>query len=300
MLATRKATRRELLTGFGGLALGLGVGWMTGAFTSCSLPRQREVENPAATPPSTPEAVAATQAANVLTPGATGLTIPELPWPYVKLDPVTVAERSYDAYYKGGCMYGAYESIVGELRDKAGFPYIVLPTKMMAYGKAGVAGWGTLCGALNGATAAIYLVADPKIGDQMIDELYTWYGQTALPNYEPKNPKFAISTSVSASPLCHASVTRWCEATGFKALSPERAERCAWLTAAVAKYTVAMINNNVDGAFAISHPIPADVKGCLVCHGKGGTVENVHASKGVSCTQCHTDIPQGHPNPLKK
>src|SRR3989304_1108770 len=56
--------------------------------------------------------------------------IPEVPWVYKKLDPVAVAERGYPAYYKGGCGYGAFEGIIGELKKEAGYPYILIPTEM--------------------------------------------------------------------------------------------------------------------------------------------------------------------------
>lgn len=217
------------------------------------------------------------------------------PWSYAKLDPLAVAERGSEAYYKGGGMFGVLEGIVGELRAKVGAPYTTFPTGFAIYGKAGVAGWGTLCGALNGAAAAIYLVTRPVDGDQIIDEVYRWYAQTPLPDYKPKSPKFQISPSISGSPLCHISVTRWCEATGLKAHSPERAERCGWLAASVARHTVEQLNNYKDKAFSEAHPISKEAKECLACHGKGGMKENVHTGKAVSCTQCHFALGTNHP-----
>lgn len=270
MKRMRKATRREFLSaGLGGVALAVGAGGLANLIGSTTF---GEEETP-----------------------SSQVTIPELPWKYQYLDPVAAAERSYKAYSKGGCMYGAFEGILGELREQAGFPFTAFPALMMEYGKAGVVGWGTLCGALNGAAALIYLVSEPQVRDKLIDELYSWYGQTPLPIYEPQNKKFTIDTSVSNSPLCHNSVTRWCEATGFKALSPERAERCGQLTGSVAKFTVELLNAQTEGTFAPVNPIPGEVKGCLSCHGKGGMVENVHAAKGVSCTPCHTVLPSSHP-----
>jgi hypothetical protein len=167
---------------------------------------------------------------------------------------------------------------------------------MMKYGGAGVSGWGTLCGALNGAAAAIALVVDDKTRGPIINEVYGWYGVTALPDYQPKTPKFAsIKTSVAESQLCHPSVTRWCEASGLKALSPERAERCAWLTASVVRYTVDLLNKQADARFKASFALPASVTGCLSCHGKAGIVENVHASNQTTCTSCHDTLSTSHP-----
>lgn len=35
--------------------------------------------------------------------------VQEWPWPYVELDPDTVAARAYTAYKEGHCMYGALD-----------------------------------------------------------------------------------------------------------------------------------------------------------------------------------------------
>ena len=50
--------------------------------------------------------------------------IPEVPWTYKELDPIAVPERAYPGYYKGGCSYGVFEGIIGELKKEAGYPYI--------------------------------------------------------------------------------------------------------------------------------------------------------------------------------
>ncbi|OGO23749.1 MAG: hypothetical protein A2Z28_07020 [Chloroflexi bacterium RBG_16_51_9] len=263
--------RRRFLIGAGlvaaGIVLPLGAG-LVGCARS---------ETPAA--PSEPPATAP--------PPTPALDTATVPWQYAKLDSVAAAERGYTAYYAGGCMFGSFEGILGELREKVGPPFTAFPTAMMKYGKGGVVSWGTLCGALNGASAAIYLVSDPATGDKLIDELFAWYGAEGLPTYRPSNPKFEISPSVAQSPLCHVSVTTWCETSGFKALSPERSERCAWLTASVVKHTTELLNTMTDGNIAVMPALSSDVSGCLACHGKGGIKENVHASKASSCAICH-------------
>ncbi len=223
-----------------------------------------------------------------------------LPWPYVKLDPVKAAERGYTAYYNGGCMYGAFEGIIGELREKVGPPYDTFPAAMMKYGGAGVQGWGTLCGCLNGIAAALPLITDAKVSGPMTNDIFGWYTVTELPNYKPAVPKFdIIAKSISASPLCHVSVTKWCNEAGYKATSPERAERCAWLTASTVRYTVELLNKAYDNAFQAAFTVPASVTGCLSCHGKGGAFENVHTSKALDCEECHTDLAANHPTIFK-
>ncbi len=220
----------------------------------------------------------------------------ETPWPYRELDPAVVAERGYHGYYKGHCMYGAFESVVGELADRFGAPYKDFPFGMMGYGAGGVAGWATLCGALNGAAAAIYLLSSsPK---PVIDELFSWYTNAKIPEHRPENPKFEIVPSVSGSPLCHVSVGRWCEVSGFSSFSKQRSERCAWLTAEVSRKSAELLNAQAQGQFAPVHPIPKEVQECRGCHGKGGDVENTRGK--MSCTQCHQTQPEDHPVPFKK
>ncbi|OGO36874.1 MAG: hypothetical protein A2147_11555 [Chloroflexi bacterium RBG_16_57_8] len=265
--------RRKFLLGAGMLVAAAATPFAVTGLLGCSAPE--EVPASAAPPPTTvPVQPMSAQTAS-------------LPWKYAKLDPVKTAERGYAAYSQGGCMYGTFEGIVGELREEVGPPFDAFPAAMMKYGKAGVNGWGTLCGCLNGAAAAIYMVTDTKTGDALIDQLYSWYSSEMLPNYKPKTPKFDIKQTASESPLCHVSVTRWCEASGFAALSPERAERCAQLTASVAKKAVELLNDSSAGTAIPAYSNSSDVAGCLTCHGKGGVKENVHMSKSDSCTICH-------------
>ena len=152
-----------------------------------------------------------------------------LPWPYKKLDPDLAAERAFKGYFSNRCMFGAFDAIIGELADKYGEPYSSFPSEMMVYGAGGVAKWGSLCGALNGAAAAIQLVsANPK---KLISELYGWSEQTALPNvklniHAAKSDYYPSSTpvqsSVSGSVLCHIIMSKWVAASGKGIDTPDK------------------------------------------------------------------------------
>ena len=226
--------------------------------------------------------------------------IPAVPWAYKKLNPELAAERGYVGYYKAACCYGAFDAIVSQLREEVGFPYTVVPSEMMIVGEGGIAGTASICGALLGSATTIFLVAgglEPKKREEafeLIRELFTWYEQEALPNYRPKSPKFEIRTSVARSPLCHVSVSRWCKATGLKSFSKERSERCGWITASVAKYTVEILNSSFSGSFKPTHALSPEVKGCQSCHDKGGSLEN---SRGLmDCAGgCHFTGKVKHP-----
>ena len=215
------------------------------------------------------------------------LEVPEHPWTYTKIDPEAAAKRSYEAFFQGGCAYGVFEGIIGELREQVGHPYTAIPTKLAVFGKGGVVGWGTLCGVLNGAGMAINTVTN-NLG--LVNEVMGYYSNTAFPIYEPEvatKVEGELTKSVSGSPLCHASVTQWCVTSGFEENSPERAERCGRIVADITKKTVEMLNDLADENFVAAYAVPDSVIGCNSCHGPDGALNNVMSK--MDCDSCHTD-----------
>ncbi len=272
----KKLSRRTFLAKAGILAAGTAV--TAGSLTLVSCTQTKPVESPA-------------QAQEV----------PKWPWPYQKLDVETVRKKGHLGYYHGACCYGAFWAIINELQEKVGFPYNTIPAEIMKYGEGGVVGWASLCGALNGAAAAITLVSGEDVYNGLVHELMGWYTEFAFPS--DKSNQYAqekaflvdkyksekvLGKSVSGSPLCHVSVTNWCKETGFASGSPERSERCARLTGDVAAYAVELLNAQVDGKFASAYELPAAVETCRSCHSKGKDFEVGGWTRGkMSCEQCH-------------
>jgi hypothetical protein len=245
-------------------------------------------------------AIAGVVGAELLPPAAASPAGPPLPWEYARLEPEAVARRAYEATPDGACMYATFVGIIGGLAQKVGAPYSTFPSGMMKYGANGIAGWGLVCGALNGAAAAIYLVHDPATGAPVINELFRWYAEQPLPLWRPAKPRIqdAIAPSVAGSQLCHISVARWCDKSAYKANSPQRGERCARLAASVAHRTVELLNAAAGSETVAGRANPPEVRKCLACHGKGGSVGNVYMSSQSSCTICHTSLSR-HPVPIK-
>ncbi|MGQ9471604.1 MAG: C-GCAxxG-C-C family (seleno)protein [Candidatus Aminicenantales bacterium] len=225
---------------------------------------------------------------------------PQWPFPYVQLNEEHVMVLAHDSFFRGGCAYGAFHAIIQALREKIGAPFTYIPTDMMKYGKGGGMEWGTLCGALNGAAAAINLVT--RNWGALIHELIGLYTQTAYPsnrsNQMAVDQVFGtimyqgpLAQSVSGSPLCHASVTQWCNVSGFTATSLPRKERCGRLTADVAAKAVEMLNLDMVGLFVPSFRPTIETETCLSCHGVHSVIENVLTD--MDCTQCH-GIPHGY------
>ncbi len=215
---------------------------------------------------------------------------PETDWKYARLDPAATAELAYNSYSDGSCMYATVQSVVSQLNEKIGGPYSSFPFHMFKYGHGGVGGYGTVCGALNGAAAVIGLVvADKGVQDKMIADVFKWYEKESFPTYNPVNPNYDTELPKSApnSVLCHASNTNWCNDSGFTVASKERKERCRRLTADVAQKVATALNEiHANAYIANAHTNEADGT-CMACHGNEGKVKN--ASVKMSCTSCHTE-----------
>lgn len=216
------------------------------------------------------------------------------PLPFATLDVEKAKVIGYKGYMANQCCYGAFDAVMEQLREKVGYPYTAIPSEIMLWGGTGGAGYATLCGALIGAATAINVVVHPK--DQMnklVEELFNWANTFEFPQYMPPagqagKAEGKLPTSVSGSPLCHISVSNWCKASGYRAESKERSERCGRLTADVAGKTAELINAYYSKTFVAAHKPAESVGECMTCHGKGGTLENTRGK--MDCIQCHDDV----------
>ncbi|MBI2432136.1 MAG: C_GCAxxG_C_C family protein, partial [Candidatus Hydrogenedentes bacterium] len=196
--------------------------------------------------------------------------IPAWPWAYSALDVERVRKLGHQSFYAGGCCFGAFDGIVRALVEAVGDPFDKVVTGMMRYGAGGAAGFGSLCGALNGSAAAIGLVSDKDTQNKLVAELLSWYAATPLPtdiaNEYARDHAYLVETlktdewlesSVAGGELCHLSVTNWCLTSGFKESDIQRSERCARLTGDVAARAVELLNANLAGTFVSENPLPS-------------------------------------------
>lgn len=220
------------------------------------------------------------------------------PWPYAQLDAEAVRVLGHDLFWNGkACSAGAFGAIITALQNTVGAPFTDLPIEILLYGHGGGAGWGTICGALNGSSAAISLVCDKATSDMLISELIGWYTQVELPsalsNQYAVNHTFTdnrcdveLLRNACGSPLCHVSVTEWCKTASHKVADLERKERCARVAGDVAAYAVKLLNDNLAGTFVPAYVPPETIAACMTCHG-GAMLDNVAAN--MECQQCHDD-----------
>lgn len=180
------------------------------------------------------------------------------PWPYVKLDPQKTAEIAYNEWYRVFCGAAVINSVFSQLREKVGGPYKSFPVDSFVFLEGGMAGWGTVCGSNAGANIVSNVIIGPRIagpdcehGHTIGSEMMQWYSETALPVFVPKQPrqKAKIIQTTSNSPLCHVSVGKWMQKTGYALASPERKDRCARVAASVAYKLVQDLNAWKDGKY---------------------------------------------------
>ena len=224
-------------------------------------------------------------------------------WPYAALDPEVVRIKGHDTFWGGyACSSGAFDGMISALQEAMGAPYNDFPTKMLIFGHGGGAGWGTICGALNGAAAAIALVTEKAVSDVLVNELIGWYTLEKFPSELKKSNTYAsehtyvnnthdmvLEQGICGSPLCHVSVTHWCGIAELPVGSNERKERCARLTGDVAAKAVELLNAHFNGSFVAEYHTPDDVTDCLTCHGSAGMMANVAMKQ--TCIPCHGPDP---------
>ncbi len=187
-----------------------------------------------------------------------------------------------DGTRHGGCAFASFNAIIGQLAEVVGAPYTTIPPQMMDWAGAGVAGFGTLCGTLNGAAAAIGLICEGSDARSFVSDLMTWYSETPLPT-NILAPTGDVAQTTAESNLCHISVSRWCRESGLASGSPERAERCARLAGDVAATAVEMLN---DGRMGLV--VPGEKTACKSCHYMGPTFEAGQFTHGdMNCLTCH-------------
>lgn len=224
------------------------------------------------------------------------------PYPYATLDPEEVRILGHDNFWNGfACSAGAFDAIITALKNTSvGSAYTDFPTKMMIYGHGGGVGWGTICGGINGAAAAISLVTEKADSDILIKELFGWYTQALFPSteantyavnhdYTHNDYDMSLTQNAAGSPLCHVSVTEWCNTAQTGVGANERKERCARLAGDCAAKAVEILNAHFAGTFVAEYVPPATIAECNGCHGGGGIADNVAAQQ--DCVMCHGTDP---------
>lgn len=232
----------------------------------------------------------ATGVASGIDPKTAAAAAPSLPFPYQTLDVNVVRQRGYTYYFSGGCMYASAKALLDTLVEAVGAPWDSIPADMFKFGKGGALNWGTLCGALNGSLAIIEIAAGDAAAATIGPELLGWYSKFPFPSSAHESYcKYPNQiTTVADSPLCHQSVSLWCDAAGATVNSPQKKDRCAKLAGDTAARAAELLNAWKAGGFAAAYKPDADFARCLPCHvGPTSRFDNVQGQ--MDCLECHTD-----------
>ncbi|HEY5548190.1 MAG TPA: hypothetical protein VIL17_01185 [Coriobacteriia bacterium] len=229
----------------------------------------------------------------------------DFPWSYTALDADKVARSAYETYYASGCMEATWWPIVKALADSdlpdAATTWGTLPKNMMKFGGGGVAGWGTLCGTLNGSCAIIAAVGGPT---KISDEAMQYYAETPLPtngvdrsmraggwtpagpNVPVDGPLVNVPTSTANSQLCHASLSQWTMTTGSADGTRQQKDRCGKACYDMVFKTVTMLNAWKASGALPAGTLDASIAACqTACH-------TTPIAKGkMACDSCHDETP---------
>ena len=218
------------------------------------------------------------------------------PWPYVTLDPEVVRLKAHHLYYSDkDCCSGVFGAFTQALTEVMPDPWANMPMEVMLFGRGGGNGWGTLCGAVNGAAAIISLVTTKADSGKLINEIWGWAAATELPTakanqaaldgkYQDKKYNNALVGSVSGSVICHASVSQWCAIAKKKVTDTERKERCARLAGDLTAKTAEILNAHFAKTFVPTFVTNPNVNQCQSCH--GSSLFNDVMTQ-MDCVQCH-------------
>lgn len=214
---------------------------------------------------------------------------PTLPWPYVTLNPDIIMQNAYNNYYLGGCMYATGKALTEALVNSVGAPWDNFNPDFFQYGSGGIAGQGTLCGALNAAAAIIQLAA-PSGYSVILNELFNWYRNFPFPSARmDRYSKFTNQpVTTSKSLLCNHSSVKWADSLGFGLDSSERKDRCAKLAGDVAHKTVELLNAWNSGTFKQNYTTAdfhseINFESCFNCHIEKASTHDSNTDK-VNCS----------------
>lgn len=238
--------------------------------------------------------------------------------------PEAVARRAFEIYSYSGCAEAVWYSCVEALAKTvaAGTAWDTLPTNIFRYGGGGIAGWGTICGTLNGGAAFVSMAVgqnvDPVSGgkvwthrNNLINGIFQYYATTPLPtNNAYKSSQGALGlgpwtatlnpgvpmgqpvsnapTSVADSPLCHSSLVQWTMTTGYSDASAEQRDRCGKACFDVALKTIELLNTYFELDSAPSVGLDQSVAACGTCH-------KTYTGAKMACGSCHDNTVDHYP-----
>jgi hypothetical protein len=171
------------------------------------------------------------------------------------------------------------------------------------YGGGGMGGSASLCGVPNGCGLVLNMVKLQGNATQIIHH-YTkslWPGNSVSDLYASDPSSWPVSVTpipndevlarvVPDSPLCHVSISKWCDAAGVRLTDADalgrkhKNDRCAKIVCDMA----AMVAEIINGTAVLNYEVAPATQYCIDCHNT--TADSVlPAQQGnMDCARCHT------------
>lgn len=204
-------------------------------------------------------------------------------------------------------MNGAASGLIEALANALGGDWDQIPyggTSWFKFGSGGIKCWGTLCGIPNGCITVLNMI---NLWGTCAEKVLGYYSETAFPtsavpdawdsSWEGAVPipdEDVLAHTVSDSPLCHISISRWCYAAGVDLNDTDYAsrnyknDRCGKICADMAAFTAELINDTCTYEYVMD----VDTAECVECHWKVSdpyTAQEHPAQCGkMVCAGCHT------------
>jgi len=219
---------------------------------------------------------------------------------------------------------GLVETLSNDLPD-TGWDYIpygagrtsgtIIDPVWWVYGGGGMGGSASLCGVPNGcgivlnmvglhgnATNLIHHYTKTEWPGDRVYELYlsdqgSWPALTdtgtAIPTPIPNDE--VLARVVSDSPLCHVSISKWCDAAGVRLTDADAAgrkhknDRCCKIACDMAALVAEIINLKVcGGSWNPGYAMAPDTQTCYDCHNEKTTSVLPAQQGNMDCAYCHT------------
>jgi len=199
-----------------------------------------------------------------------------------------------------GAASGLIEALQLALPDSDWVQIPINTASWFCYGGGGIAGSGSLCGVPNGCCVVLNMLGLKALTGQVLlyysNEVFptsgvpdaydsSWTGPVPIPDGE------VLAHTTALSPLCHISISKWCDAADVRLTDKDdenrvyKLDRCGKVCADMAAFTAELINNGT----ASTQSDPPGLAECIDCHNTSADSVLPAQVGNMWCGHCHEE-----------